>query len=220
MLTAMKKTTPFQIVMHLAGWFPLAWLLFDFFTDNLTINPIQEIEQRLGRYALYFLMASLACTPLNTLFGWRELLKRRRALGLYAFMYAALHFAFFTAVDYGFDWVEIGQQLGEKPFIMLGLSAGIILLALAVTSFQWFMRQMGKGWQSLHRGIYLAAPIVIIHYLWSIKGDILTLQGNILKPVLLGLVVAALLLLRISSVRRFFANLRQRIAAQRLGRAG
>jgi sulfoxide reductase heme-binding subunit YedZ len=219
----MKKTqrlTPFQIVMHIVGWFPLAWLIFDFFTDNLSINPIQEIEQRLGRYALYFLIASLACTPLNTLFGWKELLKRRRALGLYAFMYAALHFAIFLAVDYGFDWAEIGRQLGEKPFIMLGFSAGLIMLALAVTSFQWFMRQMGKGWQSLHRGIYLAALIVIIHYLWSLKGNLLQLQGNILKPALLGLIVLVLLILRIPSVRRFFANLRQRIAATRITRAG
>jgi len=211
-----QRYTPFQIIMHILGWFPLAWLIYDFFNHHLTANPIQDIEQRLGRYALYFLIASLACTPFNTLFGWKELLKRRRALGLYAFLYASLHFTVFAAVDYGFDWREIGRQLGEKPFIMLGLSAGLILLALAITSFQWFMRKMGKGWQSLHRGVYLAAGIVIIHYLWSIKGNILTLQGNILQPAVLGLLVIFLLLMRIPRVRRFFANLRQRIAATRI----
>ena len=89
----MKKFryTPLQIIMHIYAWSALARLLFDYFLGNLSINPIQDLEQRTGRAAITLLVLSLMCTPLNTLFGWKELLKRRRALGLYSFMYVSIH---------------------------------------------------------------------------------------------------------------------------------
>ena len=77
--------------MHIYAWSALAHLLFDYFAGNLSVNPIQDLEQRTGRAAITLLVLSLMCTPLNTLFGWKELLKRRRALGLYTFMYATIH---------------------------------------------------------------------------------------------------------------------------------
>jgi methionine sulfoxide reductase heme-binding subunit len=215
-MTKKFRYTPFQIIMHILGWLPLAKIIFDGFTHHLTINPIQEVEQRLGRNALYFLVASLACTPLNTLFGWKELIKRRRAIGLYAFMYASLHFTVFFAIDYGFDWNEFNRQIVEKPFILLGLSGGLILLALAITSFQWWMRKMGKSWQSLHRGVYIAAVVVILHYALAKKANLLTLSGDIVKPALFGLIVLILLFMRIPPIRRALAQLRQRIAAARI----
>ena len=98
----MKKSrlTPLQIIVHLAGWLPLALLLFDFFSDNLTANPIQAIEQRTGLNAITFLLLSLGCTPAAALSGWKELTQRRKALGNYAFLYAALHVSTFFIVDY------------------------------------------------------------------------------------------------------------------------
>jgi sulfoxide reductase heme-binding subunit YedZ len=213
----MKKArfTPLQIAVHILGWLPLGITVFDGFMNNLSVNPIQDIEQRLGRYALYFLIASLACTPLNTLFGWREMIKRRRALGLYAFMYAAMHVTFFVGVDYGFDLGEILRQVVEKPYILMGLTAACILLPLAITSFQWFKKKMGRGWQSLHRMVYLAGIVVIIHYAWSKKGDLFSLSGDIVRPLLLGLLVAILLIFRIPVVRQRVAGLRQRVGAFR-----
>ena len=83
----LRKLTPLQVIMHIYAWSALAHLLFDYFLGNLSVNPIQDLEQRTGRAAVTLLVLSLMCTPLNTLFGWKELLKRRRALGLYAFMY-------------------------------------------------------------------------------------------------------------------------------------
>ena len=87
-----------QIIVHIGGWAPLAVLLFDFFTNNLTVNPIQAIEQRTGLYALTFLLLSLACTPGASLLGFKELLQRRKALGDYGFMYAALHMVTFFGI--------------------------------------------------------------------------------------------------------------------------
>ena len=88
-----KKTryTPIQIIMHIYAWSALAHITFDYFAGNLSVNPIQDIEQRTGRAAVTLLVLSLMCTPFNTLFGWKELLKRRRALGLYTFMYACMY---------------------------------------------------------------------------------------------------------------------------------
>src|SRR5512136_3046172 len=102
-----SKVTPTQIVIHLLGWLPLAVTLIQVMTGHMTANPIKAVEQRFGRVALYFLISSLACTPIVTLTEWREPIKRRRALGLYAFMYAALHFAVFSGLDYGWDVQQI-----------------------------------------------------------------------------------------------------------------
>ena len=98
---ASPRPTPLQIIVHLGAWFPLAHLLVDLINDNLTANPIQAMEQRMGLAAITLLMLSLACTPMSSLFGWREPIKRRRALGLYAFMYATIHVIIFMDLDYG-----------------------------------------------------------------------------------------------------------------------
>ncbi|MDQ3006738.1 MAG: hypothetical protein M3R47_15325, partial [Chloroflexota bacterium] len=96
-----KRYTPLQIAMHIYAWSALVHILFDFITGNISPNPIQDLEQRTGRHAITLLVLSLACTPLNTIFKWSELLKRRRALGLYAFMYVTIHLIIFINLDYG-----------------------------------------------------------------------------------------------------------------------
>jgi methionine sulfoxide reductase heme-binding subunit len=211
-----RHYTPTQVAIHLIAWLTLVITVIEVLTGKMTVNPIQAVEQRLGRVAVYFLIASLTCTPIVTLTGWREPIKRRRALGLYAFMYAALHFTVFFAIDYGFDIKQVVQLTTEKPFILLGLTAGLILLALAITSFTWWMRQMGKGWQSLHRTVYLGAAIVDIHYGMALKANITTLRGNILQPLIIGILLVILLLLRVPFIRRQAANLRQKINARRI----
>ena len=206
-----KKAFPLlRIAVHIIGWLPLVKLIFDFTANNLTANPIQAIEQRLGRTALYFLVAALAVTPVHTLTGWRDILPRRRALGLYAFLYASLHFLTFAGLDYGFDLAQILDLVTTKPYILLGSLAFSLLLPLAITSFDFFIRRLEKSWKRLHGLIYPAGLIVIVHFAWARKGDLLRLQGNILQPLLLGLLVVFLLILRIPSVRKWVSGLRQR----------
>ncbi len=211
-----RGITPTQVIVHVLGWLPLVFTIAQVATGNMTVNPIQATEQRFGRIAVYFLILSLACTPIVTLTGWREPIKRRRAIGLYAFLYAALHFTVFAGVDYGFDIKQILQLVSEKSFILLGFTAGLILLALAITSFRWWMRLMGKGWQSLHRTIYLGGVIVVIHYAMARKANLSTLSGDILQPLIIGSLLVILLLLRIPSIRKQAASLRQRIIASRI----
>lgn len=206
-----QRFTPLQIAMHLYAWSALVFLLFDAVTGNLSANPIQELEQRTGRHAITLLILAIACTPLNTLFRWSELLKRRRALGLYAFMYATIHVIIFVNLDYGFAWSLIVQTIVEKPYILLGLLGFLMLIPLAMTSFDEWKRRLGKNWKRLHKTIYIIVPILLLHYALGKKGDFFVLQGDIIRPLVYSVIAGILLLMRISRVRRFLASFPSRI---------
>jgi len=203
------KLDGLRIGIHLTGLLSLFQLGFIWLNRGLTANPIQFIEQHLGRSAVYMLVLTLAVTPLVTLTGWRTLPKHRRTLGLYAFFYFLLHFLTFAVLDYGLDWREILRLSVEKPFIVVGLLSGSILLLLAITSFKFWMKRLGKNWKNLHKTVYLADGLVILHYAWAVKGSLTSLSGNILQPLLMGLLVTLLLILRIPPIRRWAASLRQ-----------
>jgi sulfoxide reductase heme-binding subunit YedZ len=205
------RYTPLQITMHLGAWFPLTRLFFDFFAGNLSANPIQDMQQRMGRAAITLLVLALACTPLNSVFGWREPLKRSRALGLYAVMYVTIHLLIFIDLDYGFAWSLILQTIFEKPYILIGLLTFLLLLPLAMTSFDVWKARLGKNWKRLHKIIYFIAPLAVLHYAWAKKGDLLALTGDITRPLLYGLVVAILLAQRNPAVRKSLVSLRDRI---------
>lgn len=211
MKSIFSRYTPLQIAVHVYAWSVLVILIFQFFTHNLTANPIQALEQRTGRHAITLLVLSLACTPLNTLFKWNELLKRRRALGLYAFMYAVIHVLIFLHLDYGLAWSLIAQTIFQKPFIIVGVISFLLLIPLAWTSFDIWKKRLGKTWKRLHQTVYLIAPLVVLHYAWSKKGNFFALQGEIIRPLTYGLVVVLLLILRIPQVRKAAASLRDRI---------
>ncbi|MER2599431.1 MAG: protein-methionine-sulfoxide reductase heme-binding subunit MsrQ [Caldilineales bacterium] len=191
-----------QWLVYTVALLPLLLLVFDALAGRLSVNPIQEATLRTGKAAWLVLLASLACTPLNTLFGWRAALKVRRGLGLIAFFYAAIHFTIFLGVDYGFDLALVGLELAEKRYVLVGAAALLILLLLAVTSTKGWQRRLGKRWKSLHRWVYLAALLVVFHYAWVQKADIR-------QPVAWGLLLAVLLLLRVRRVRTALAARRR-----------
>ena len=206
-----QRYTPLQVGIHIYGWSALVRLIIDYFNHNRTANPIQALEQRTGRHAITLLILSLACTPLNNIFGWRELLKRRRALGLYAFMYASVHVLIFVDLDYGLAWSVIVQTILQKPYILVGVLSFLMLLPMAVTSFDIWKVRLRKNWKRLHQVVYFIAPLVVLHYALSKKGDIFRLEGDIIRPLLYGLVVVVLLIFRIPTMRRALASLRDRV---------
>lgn len=206
-----KRYTPLQIAIHIYGWSALVRLIIDFFTNNLTANPIQALEQRTGRHAITLLVLALACTPLNNLFGWRELLKRRRALGLYAFLYATIHVIIFVDLDYGLAWSFILQTIVEKPYILVGALTFLMLIPLAFTSFDIWKKRLGKKWKRLHQMIYLIAPLAALHYAWGKKGDFFALRGDIIRPLIYSVIIVLFLIMRIPQVRKALASVRDRI---------
>lgn len=202
--------TPLQIAMHIYAWTTIVRLIFEFATGTISINPIQEMEQRTGRQAITLLVLSLACSPFNALFGWRELLKRRRALGLYAFMYATIHVIIFVDLDYGLALSLIAKTILQKPYIIVGVTSFLLLIPLALTSFDIWKKRLGKNWKRLHQLVYFIAPLVVLHFAWSKKGDIFTLQGDIVRPLIYGIIIGIFLIFRIPPFRRALASLSTR----------
>jgi methionine sulfoxide reductase heme-binding subunit len=201
------RYTPLQIAIHIYAWSALLWIILQMSAGAFSINPIQELEQRTGRHAITLLLLSLLCTPINTLFKWSEPLKRRRTLGLYAFLYATIHVIIFVDLDYGLAWSQIAQTVFQKPYIVVGMTVFLMLIPLAVTSFDIWKKRLGKNWKRLHQTIYLIAPLAVLHYAWSKKGDLFTLSGDILRPLIYGLILAVFLVLRIPAIRKAFASL-------------
>jgi sulfoxide reductase heme-binding subunit YedZ len=199
-----------RIGVHLIGSLSLIMLIYKWQTTGLTFNPIQFIEQYLGRATINMLVLSLAVTPVVTLTGWRKLSKHGRALGLYTFFYFSLHFLTFAVLDYGLNLREIFKLMIEKPFIIVGSAAGLILLALATTSFKYWMKRLGKRWKKLHRLVYLVGALAVLHNAMALKGSLTNLSGNIVRPLVLGALITLLLILRISPVKRWVSSLRQR----------
>jgi len=189
------KMTPLQIAVHIAALIPLVLLLWDFWQGNLGPDVIREATLRTGKTALVLLIASLACTPVNILFGYKPVLKLRRPLGLYSFMYASIHFAIFIGVDYFFNLELIWEALFEKRFALVGLATGTILLALALTSTLGWQRRLKKNWKRLHRFVYLAGILAVLHFIWLVK------QG-VWEPYVWAGVVLLLLTLRYAPIKQ------------------
>lgn len=141
-------------------------------TGRLGANPVEEILDRFGNWALRFIMITLAVTPLRRIVGWNWLPMFRRPLGLFTFFYALLHFLTWFLLDQSMDFSAILEDIVERPFITLGFVALLLLLALAVTSFTALRRRMGKRWQTLHNAAYLIGGLGVWHYWWQVKKDI------------------------------------------------
>lgn len=192
--------TPIQIITHIGAWIPLAVGLWDLWQGNLGPDIIREATLRTGKTALILLMLSLACTPINLIFKYRPALKLRRPLGLYSFMYASIHFAIFIGVDYFFNFALIQDALLEKRYAIVGLTTGVILLLLAITSTKGWQKRMKKNWKRLHRLAYVAGVLAVVHYIWLVK------QG-VLQPWIFAGIVVLLLTLRIKPIKRWVGAL-------------
>ncbi len=206
-MTTLKKNW-LRWLTHFGALIPLAWLLWDFWQDQLTFNPIQDMTFRTGKAALILLTLSLACTPVNTISGWRQVLPLRKPLGLYAFMYASLHFLIFVGLDYGFDWELLQEAIFEKKYALVGFAAFLILIPLAITSTKGWMKRLGQNWKRLHRWVYLAGILVVIHYIWLVKADTR-------EPLIYGAIIGLLLLARLPVVRRVLTQFRTRFTKKR-----
>lgn len=139
---------------------------------SLGANPIEEIQDRFGNWALRFLLITLAVTPLRQLSGRNWLLRFRRMLGLFAFFYVLMHFLTWLLLDQGLLLSAIKEDIFERPFITIGFTAFVILSLMAATSTAGMRRRLGRNWQRLHNGIYLAAMLGVWHYWWQVKKDI------------------------------------------------
>lgn len=175
-----------KVAVFLLCLIPLVRLVWLASYDDLGANPIEFITRSLGTWALSFLLITLAITPLRWLTGNASPIRFRRMLGLFTFFYALLHLLSYLWLDQFFDWTEIWKDILKRPFITAGMTAFLLLVPLAATSFNKAMRLLKRNWQRLHRLVYPAAMIAILHYYWLVKLD--TTQ-----PLLYALALAILL---------------------------
>jgi sulfoxide reductase heme-binding subunit YedZ len=188
-----------KALAHAAALVLVALLAYRYWRGQLGPDPIGELTRLSGRYAIVFLLLSLVPTVVRTLTGYRGLRPLRRELGLYGFKFALLHFLIFAGLDYGFDPGLIWLEIREGRRVIVGLVAGIILFALSVTSHQAVVRRLGKTWKRLHRLVYLAAVLAVLHYVWSFK----ELRA---APILAAASLLLLLVARIPPVARFLSR--------------
>ena len=140
-----------------------------FVTGDLGINPIETLTHETGQWALRFLLASLAITPVRRLTGWNRIIVFRRMLGLFAFFYAILHLSVWVVFDHYFTLSTMLEDIAKRPFITMGTISLLLMVPLALTSTKWAIRRMGKRWQALHRIVYVSAAAAVAHFIWKEK---------------------------------------------------
>jgi sulfoxide reductase heme-binding subunit YedZ len=202
-----------KFLVYLVGFIPALWWLELGLSDRLGADPLRALEHALGLWALRFLIASLTITPLRQLAGI-NLIRYRRALGLLAFYYAILHLSTYLVLDQGLDLDAILADILKRLYITIGMSCFVILVPLAVTSNNAAVRRLGgKAWARLHRFVYLAAILAVLHFLMSVK-------SWPLEPVVYASLVAVLLgyrLLRSFMPRRQVAAVAPRAGMKNIG---
>ncbi len=179
---------------------PLLWLASRGLRGTLGPDPVAEVLNRLGLYAICLLFCSLACTPLQLVLGWKWPLRVRRMLGLFAFFYACLHLSTYLFVDQGLDFGGIAKDISKRRFVTVGFAAWCSLVPLAITSTKAWVRRLGyRRWKALHRLVYLAGALACVHFIWRFK-------TALLQPVLFTAVLALLLGIRLTARARTAAR--------------
>jgi methionine sulfoxide reductase heme-binding subunit len=179
---------PAKVAVFLFGLYPLARIVLLGFTGGLGANPIEFLTRSTGLWTLVFLCITLAITPARRLTGVNALVRFRRMIGLFAFFYVVLHFTTYVWFDKWFDVFAILKDIAKRPFILVGFSAFLLLIPLAVTSPKAMVRKLGRRWQTLHKLIYPIAMLGVLHFWWVKSG-----KHDLLLPKIYGAVVIVLL---------------------------
>ena len=176
-------------ILFCAALLPAVWLVVAAATNQLGANPAEALIRSTGDWALRALCLVLALTPLRVAFAVPALARWRRMLGLFAFFYVCLHVLSYSWLDMGLDVPDILADIAKRPFILVGTLTFVVLLALAATSFQRAIRVLGgKRWQALHRSVYAAALLAVLHFFWMRAG-----KNNFAEVAVYAAIIATLL---------------------------
>jgi sulfoxide reductase heme-binding subunit YedZ len=184
----MKDTRFPRLVLLVNGLVPLTLLLWDVYRKQVGANPLEFVTHTTGMLTLIFLLISLAVTPLRRITGVNWLVRFRRMLGLFAFFYGSLHLMTYVAFDRFFHFLSIPGDVLKRPFIAIGMTAFFLMLPLAITSTDKMVRRLGgKRWARLHKIVYLAGVLGVLHYYLLVKSDVrLPLTFAFVLALLLG----------------------------------
>ena len=162
-----------KFVVFINSLIPLVLLLWDLYRQRVGPNPLEFATRTTGMLTLIFLSLTVAITPLRKIFGLNSLVKYRRMLGLFAFFYGALHLLTYVWFDRLFNFVSVARDVVQRPFILVGMTAFLLMVPLAITSTNKMVKRLGgKRWAKLHRVVYLAAVAGVVHFWMLVKSDI------------------------------------------------
>ena len=175
-----------RILTFLICLIPFVLLLLKVLQNDLGPDPAKELALETGEWSIRFLLLALAMTPLRHLSGRMEFAQRRRMIGLFALFYASVHFLVWVIFLLGLRWGAILEEVVERPYITIGFASFLILIVLGATSPRVMVRKLGKNWRRLHRLVYVAGVLAIIHLVWIVRTDLseALLYGAILAGLL------------------------------------
>lgn len=179
-----------KVLLWVSALMPAAWIGAGFFLGWLGVNPIEKVTHVTGLTTLILLLITLGVTPTRRMTRWNTVIQLRRPLGLFAFFYASLHFSIWMALDLSFQLSWIWEDIVERPYITVGFMGFVLLIPLAITSTKGWIRRLSRRWTILHRLVYVAAALGVIHFYWQVKADTSL-------PLLLGAILVVLLATRI-----------------------
>lgn len=167
-----KQIAVFKAMLFLLCLIPLLRLVWLAINDDLSANPIEFIERSTGFWSLFILLATLSLSPIRLLTGRAWQLQFRRMLGLFMFFYACLHITSYLWLDYSFNWTDIVKDIIKHPYVLVGASAFVLTVPLAITSSNFMIKLLRERWKQLHKMVYLIAILGVVHFLWLVKKDI------------------------------------------------
>jgi sulfoxide reductase heme-binding subunit YedZ len=194
-----------RVLAHTGALTPLLVLGLYALLGMLPLNLNRFLMLRAGTIGLILLVASLACTPLNILFGWPRLVQIRRVLGLYGFSYITGHLLVYAIADNELDLALILRDIWERPSMLAGMLGFVVLIPLVITSTKGWQRRLGSRWRTLHKLVFVAALLSVLHYYWLDR-------DFVEAPLTYAAIVGLLLFLRLPPVRRAIVQARYRLS--------
>ena len=179
-----------RVIIFTLSLVPIFYVIYQILTDQLGPEPIKDITHHTGKWTLYFIVITLAMTPLKKITKLNIWISYRRMFGLFIFFYASVHLMTYVGLDYRFDLVSIGDDIVKKKYIFIGFLAWLLLIPLVVTSNKKMIKILKDKWKKLHRLIYLISLFGAIHYLWLVKRDLT-------EPLIYIIVILILLVFRL-----------------------
>ena len=187
-----------KLIIFTLSLVPIFYIIYQTLTNQLGPEPIKDITHHTGKWTLYFIVITLAMTPLKKITKLNIWINYRRMFGLFIFFYASVHLMTYVGLDYRFDLESIGDDIIKKKYIFIGFSAWLLLIPLAVTSNKRMMKILKDKWKKLHRLIYLISLFGVIHYLWLVKRDLT-------EPLIFLAVILILLAFRFKFKKNYFS---------------
>lgn len=166
------RFSPLKTAVFVALFLPAAWTAWLYWHGDLGVaRPLNEAIHEIGRWVIRLIFVALAITPLARLLAWPRLLLVRRMVGIAAFAYGLVHLSLYAA-DQGFDLMKVGSEIALRIYLTIGFTALLILAALAITSTDAMVRRLGRAWPRLHRLVYAAAALAVVHHFMQAKADV------------------------------------------------